>query len=803
MRKRKGIFFFTLFLLLCSVCLAGSRAAAQEQTEEKHVLYFSSYAYDFVTVRDQMKGLEEGLSGHNTDIDYEFMDTKKLSTDSDMKQFHDNLVWKMQQLPAFDAIVLCDDAALQFGMKYQKELFNKIPMIYLGVNDLDLAQRASKDPYIQGIVEVIPYEQNINLMQSLFPDLKEVVALTDNTPTGIGNEKQFRALQEKYPKLRFSVINSSVLTTQDLRQKLQEQKEGSILLYLSLVHDGSGVYYSADDVIRFLADNAKVPVIKTSDGGIGDGIFGGVMLSYEAMGKQAGAMALTAMQYPYVGNTREPYQYCPTFGKFDKNMLDRYHVNASRIPSEYTVINRKLNFFQQNPRITQLFLVSLAAAVLIIVLLIFSTAHSRKLMLTDYLTGLPNRMWITRWMKKLTDDISPFAVILIDLDDFKHINDVMGHTTGDELLIRLTQRFQQMASDESPIARIGGDEFLYVMRGDKEDTILQKVQDLAAIAEEPFQLEHARLNITLSMGIACYPQDALTTEQLMAYADTAMYEVKARGKSGHRFFNETMKKQLDREDHINQELLSAIDHDGFQMVYQPQFCVSDCRLHGFEALLRLKNGMYSPGEFIPVAESRRLIARIDRIMTKKVIEQIAAWRKEEGDQDVRVSINFSNAQIWDSGYPDFLELQLRKNEVPPSCLEIEVTESVYLERSETAQEFLNRLMEIGISLSLDDFGTGYSAINYLHYVPISTIKMDKSMMDQYSETGDSSMIASIIQLAHNLHMCITAEGVEEEQQMRLLCELGCDYIQGFLLGRPEEAAKAQQRIREESVYRKM
>ena len=309
----------------------------------------------------------------------------------------------------------------------------------------------------------------------------------------------------------------------------------------------------------------------------------------------------------------------------------------------------------------------------------------------------------------------------------------------------------------------------------------------------PYQVSDLMLEISASIGITFYPDDTKEVNKLMPYADDALYKAKTHGKNCFWMFSEEERKQLDRRNELEKIVEDAINTDGFEIFYQPQFFTKDRQISGFEALVRLKTNAASPSEFIPIAEHNRKIITIDRIITEKVIKQLHEWQTK-GYKLVNVSLNFSNYQISDLTYPDYVISLLRKYNVPTKYLKVEVTESAYLDETLETKEFMNRFIKNGIDISIDDFGTGYSSIRYLNFLHFSELKLDKSLMDKYLETKDERMISSIINLAHTMDCITIAEGVETEEQAQMLLRNNCDCIQGYLLGKPESASVAEKRL---------
>lgn len=409
----------------------------------------------------------------------------------------------------------------------------------------------------------------------------------------------------------------------------------------------------------------------------------------------------------------------------------------------------------------------------------------------DSLTELPNRRSFMEMLQEEIDKGNKGFVMLLDIDNFKSINDTNGHIYGDKVLKKVASILESDSDENIMVFRFGGDEFLIISKGDNIEAVEKYIEKIKNIFKENNSLEDYPLYITFSIGITKYPQDGNDINQLMINADTAMYVAKSRGKNRHLFFDERMIEKFKGKIKIENILRNALKKEKFILMYQPQVSVETGEVVGFEALLRLKEENISPAEFIPIAEETGMIIDLGRCVTKTVIQQMEIW-KNKGFKLKPVSINFSTIQLRDKEYHQFLKETLEKHGIDPKYLEIEITESILLEKTEGTLKYLNQFKELGVSIALDDFGTGYSSLNYLTYIPIDKVKLDKSLNDKFLLLENIKVMDSIISLVHSLGLKITAEGIEEMEQYKRLKVAGCDYIQGYLFSKPlsvEEAEK--------------
>lgn len=409
------------------------------------------------------------------------------------------------------------------------------------------------------------------------------------------------------------------------------------------------------------------------------------------------------------------------------------------------------------------------------------------LALHDPLTNLPNRRKFIEFLTKKINSNQSGAVVLLDLDNFKGINDTLGHVFGDKVLQTIAKRLESISHDGIFVSRFGGDEFLILMDNNGQD----KLDDLAILISEmfnkKFHVDNKEIEITSSMGITLFPDDSTDVDQLIMNADLALYSVKNLSKNGYKYFDETMKEHLLKKSYIEAILRDALKNDGFKLVYQAQVSLKDGSIYGYEALIRLKNHNVSPADFIGIAEEVGLIIPIGRIVTEKAIMQLSSW-KSNSIYLKPIAINFSANQLHDSNYIEFLKGLLNKYDIESKYIEIEITESIFLENKNATLSFLKELRDMGIKIAIDDFGTGYSSLSYLTFLPVDKIKLDKSLNDRFLELKNIKVMDSLISLAHSLNLIVVAEGIELIDQVKRLKVGKCDYIQGYYFSRPLDSS---------------
>ncbi|MDF2615004.1 MAG: diguanylate cyclase protein [Clostridia bacterium] len=929
---------------------------------EKAVLFISSYNENFITVPEQIKGLKSVFDPEHIHFDIEYMDSKRLDTARHRILFYEVLKNKIDNLEPYDAVIVGDDNALQFAMDYQKLLFDKTPIIFLGINNLDRAKQAAQNRYMTGLVEATSLKENIEIAKKFNKDAKRVVAIVDNTLTGVGDREQFYEIRGDFKDLSFEHINTAYYTFSELGSILQKIEKDTILLYLSMFQDKTGRVISIDEAVEIIKNNTNVPVYRASIGGVGEGLLGGKMVSYFEQGRLAAQIVMDV----FGGKPIESIEMIKESSNqyvFDYNIIEKYHIEKRLIPEDAVLINKRLSFYEQNKKVV-IIVVSIITLLIagIVIMMIdnirrrvvekalqesheeltalyeeltaseeelrtqydeiqvytekleslqqkykiaikgtnsavweidledkeiyfyqgtsnildtvikekenihkvleqFVIPEDKELLLREFaevadgtkeeiycqarikngegtlkwllvngksitdangnlkfmsgivldiskikeqeeyiehlayhdaLTNLPNRVSFMNKLKEELDGAKSGAVMLLDLDNFKEINDLLGHSYGDMVLKEVTNELNNIADEKMFISRFGGDEFLIlIMNEDDPNIIKEYAKKISKRLKHSFIIKNEEIYVYYSMGITRYPYDSNDANQLIMNADTAMYQVKHSGKNNHKFFNKDMIERLREKANIEFILRDAIKNEELMLMYQPQVHVDTGEVVGFEALLRLKKHSIPPNLFIPIAEETGLIIDLGNWVTREAIRQMAEWR-DKGFKIKPMAINFSAKQLKDEKYLAFLEKALEEKAIDPKYLEIEITESILLERREETIDFLNKLKCKGVRIALDDFGTGYSSLSYLTFIPVDKIKLDKSLSEKFLEMENIKVMDSIISLAHSLNLQVVAEGIEEVEQYRKLKVGRCDYIQGYIFSRPLKPEAAEE-----------
>lgn len=538
--------------LLC-ICMAivlfmniGMQTRAGDS--EKRVLFISSYSYAWDTVQIQIEGISENI-GKNVVLDYEFMDTKRVDDEESARMFLEGLSYRMEHVAPYDVIIVGDDAALKLALEQRDSLFAGIPIVFEGINDEDLIEKADTYPQVTGVVEKLSLEKNIEFGLQINPGAKRVVAILDDTITGEAERKRFYSAASAYPQLEFTEINTSQLTTSQLKTSLKAVSKDSILIYVVMTEDASGKQYTNAESVELLSYYASVPAIRMVEGGIGDGLLGGNVVSMYKSGQIAAEMAwkiLNGSEADFMDIVMEsPNVYC-----VDAAVMEKYDISLKLLPEGTEILNRKATFMEKYGKI---FVPGVCIIVLLSAVIVYGVfdirkrkklteqlAEVSKIMESasqhDFLTGIPNRNKLMQDLTEIIEEKVPCTLIMVDIDDFKSINDTLGHNAGDEALQHLGSRLKEMQSQILTPYRYAGDEFILVLKSCQEKLMQKTVHECQQIFFKPFQLAGQKRNVYGSIGVASYPKDATELEQLINCADEAMYHVKKSGKNDFAFY---------------------------------------------------------------------------------------------------------------------------------------------------------------------------------------------------------------------------------------------------------------------------
>ena len=411
----------------------------------------------------------------------------------------------------------------------------------------------------------------------------------------------------------------------------------------------------------------------------------------------------------------------------------------------------------------------------------------------DTLTSLPNRALLRQRLRQRIDGSGSrrFALLFMDLDRFKHINDSMGHAAGDELLRQAARRLGHVVGSTEHLARFGGDEFTILATDDTSNEGVERLaSEILDAFAGPLMVSGQEIAISPSIGIAYYPDHGRNMDELLRHADAAMYDAKARGRNTYRVYSARMAEDASERTRLEAALRKALDRDEIRLVYQPKLSLRSGRITGVEALLRWRSGDLGhvpPSRFIPLAEETGMILNLGEWALRQALSQARAWA-DTGMRELRIAVNVSAVQLTRGGFPELVKMVLEGHNLAPTWLEIELTESALMADPKRTGRAITELRELGVRVAIDDFGTGYSSLSYLRGLAIDTVKIDKSFIDGIEHNVDDEVLTStIVLMAHSLGLSVVAEGVETDRQLTFLRGENCDEVQGYWLARALEA----------------
>lgn len=541
-------------ILIFVISAGGIRLNAEGAAQKKagRILFISSYNYGWDTVQSQIEGIKDG-AGNETTIDYEFMDTKRVNDETSARQFYEGLKYRMSKVEPYDVVILGDDAALLFAMEYRDELFADIPLVFEGINDEELALKLSEDPLITGVLEKLSVEKNIEFARNLIPNAKKVIAILDDSVTGEAERKRFFSYQESYPELEFLEINASELTSSKLKQKINQVGSDSILIYVTMTEDADGKQYSNKEAVKFICTSARVPVFRMVEAGIGEGILGGNVVSMHKSGEIAANIAVDIINGKKSGDigviVDSPNVYC-----VDQLVMEKYELNVDLIPEGTEIVNYQASFWKRNKEVVRMGGILVAALLIVILVCVIDNFRKRKLLKElevargimesasqhDFLTGIPNRSKFMEDLQKTIEAKIPCTIMMIDIDEFKKINDTYGHTAGDEALKEVAARLKALQSQILTPYRFAGDEFIILIKSKQSKIVDKTAFQLKELFNKSFMLAGEARKVCGSIGIASYPKDTEDLEQLIVCADHAMYKVKKSGKNNFAYYEPNM-----------------------------------------------------------------------------------------------------------------------------------------------------------------------------------------------------------------------------------------------------------------------
>lgn len=559
-RKRIVPLMTLLFIAVICILTGVTSYAKEEEVNNNRILFISSYSLSRDTVQLEIEGIQSAQPDDFI-LDYEFMDTYRVYDDTAMQLFYEGLKYRLSQVEEYDAVILGDDAALRFFLKYRQELFLTQPAFYIGVNDEALSKRVEKDPNIKGIMERLPVKENLEKALEIYPEAETVYAIVDDSLTGTAESQNYDAMQKEFPDLNFEKINTSQLTQEELRKQIMAMPEKAILIYYCMNEDAEGRQYTNKEAVNFISLYTKIPILYFLENDrIGENILGGYCFSIKNSATEVMKAAVKVVR----GDRKMQYVYFKDSGLYvwslNADMLKKFQISRKYFPDDTVYVNDVPSFWEKNSEIITPIILIVVVLSAISAWLCLDNVKRRKMMKEmeemkdhlenasqhDFLTGLPNRSKFMSDLQEIIAKKQPCTVIMLDLDNFKGINDTMGHAMGDEALKGVANRLKTLKTPLLTAYRFAGDEFILILRSDNPKISDNAVMQCLQVFRKPYKMMGKPMDIHGSIGAACYPADTLDMETLIVCADDAMYAIKKEGKNGCMFYRD-LPKDIDKK----------------------------------------------------------------------------------------------------------------------------------------------------------------------------------------------------------------------------------------------------------------
>jgi len=834
--KQKRITVVSIILFILCLNLS-NYVYAESISEQKNVLIINSYHQGLIWSKDETDGVIDTLkkSDYNLSIFFEDLDWKNYPTDENIRHLYDYFIYKYQNKD-IDMLIATDDVALEFALKNRENLFSNAPVVFCGVNQKGVTEITRGYKNFTGVIEGIDPTETMKMALSINPSIRDVYILFDNSESGVSTG-EIVVDKIKSMDMNLNTIPLNNLSYDELIKNVRTFAKDSIILVTTYYSDINGKIVEFQNVSREVSKNSSVPVYHLYDFGLNNGAIGGTMLSGKLQGESAANLAIRILDGEKPDNISVQSQKT-TRKVLDFKQLERFNIQLNEIPKDSEVINKPFSFFDTYRNLVLSILAAFIILISFVLILLFYISKIKKMrkklldnheeltqiyeeltasdeelrqqfdeILTsnekikvteerlahlayhDTLTGLPNKLSLYENTDKnvFLPQNGKAALLFIDMDHFKYINDTMGHAFGDQLIIKVGERLTSLLKDNCSIYRLSGDEFIIIIQSIKEKKDAEVfASHILAGFEEEFDVLNSVLHISLSLGIVIYPEHGDNVQELLKYADIAMYKAKEAGRKSYIVYDQLMDGVFIERMSIEKHMHTALEKNEFELYYQPQLDIRSNKITGFEALLRWKSpelGFVSPERFIKIAEDTHLIIPLGTWVLRNACGFLNKLHKK-GYTDLSISVNISMLQLLQTDFSDIVMDSVDFYELDPHYLELEVTESILMESFDTIGTKLEKLRKHGVRIALDDFGKGYSSLSYLKQLPISTLKIDKSFIDNISIESDNNLTGHIITLGKSMRMRVIAEGVEKQGQLDYLVQHECDEIQGYLYSKP-------------------
>lgn len=854
-------------------------AANMIQTEARaEVLLIASYDDADSATQMQRDALIDLLNRSSVGVDVEYLDVNAGSTSRNVSNastygaslatssWGQALAKKMQDHGRYSAVVCIDDEALYYVEAVHELLFAQTPVVFVGVSDASHAQRAFELGYATGVMEACDAAGVVKAAKQMQPDAKHLVVLTDNTATGLGDRTQFEKAAStsgtdssnnkavsistsdgsgtalSFGNLTVDYLNASTMTRAELGKQLSSASSEDIIIYLDANTDAAGNAYNASQTAYFVSAAATQPVYAVGFGGVGEGFIASTVVDYEKAGERAGEIVVMILN-----GTRPADIPVETFTSegmvFDEQALSNAGISTSALPASATLINQagqaSTNKMSMLDSLRSIFLpisllvLGIACIAAFVFLGYRRTANEvaevvaqrntlERRFYTDSLTDMPNMQWLTAYAASDASKRvrSVLEVALLDLDDLDKLH---GVETADVVVKTLAKR-------------LNGIDSIFLVRPNRSDFLLgfdvdlrrgsAPLDEVERVLRAPVKVGESAIAVSPCIGVL-NRERGMSIEEMVAGVDLAIRQAEPTGAGGEVVFYENdMRVAEEHKYDISSLLKKAIANDDLSVLYQPQIELATNEVVGYEALVRLRGDKYPPEQFIPIAEANGQIVELDRMVARKVVQQLATWKKRK--QRIRpVSINFSYGQLCDEGFVSYLTTLLEEYGVARKLLRVDIKESLFVNDMAKARSFVDELYKAGFGIAIDGFGAGYTSVPRVMHIPVDAVKLDRSLTEgllahasddaatpaSAESAADAAAVASsdssasdaasasntdsaaaanaadeaitsLIDLVHEAGKIVVVEGVETLQQLEVCRNKGCDVVQGFFFSEP-------------------
>lgn len=806
MKKNMILFLIILFLL---ANISFGQNISKEEIKDKHILIIYSSSILLPAMEDFSRSMNKELieSGLvNTNIHIEYIDKQYQKKENFEKIFREYINEKYS-VEDIDVVVSVGHLATIWLNKDDNFKNASFVFMPLGLVDYEEIDSNKTGYFIESGSDAI---KTIKESFKLIPDIKNIIIIHgDSSNEDNENKKIIDFINTTFPKVNVHIARNDNMDS--LKEDLVKYSENTLGIYVSFFRDKEGNNYIPSQVLRNITDEVRFPIVSFYSSYLDYGILGGAMLSFSNEGERGAEYIINTFK----NDLSIVEKIAPQAESiYDWRVLDSFNLNINKLPSYAKIVNRKQTIWYEYRNYVLSFLVIifllLGIIVLSVIMYIKKIDNQNKLRkmntslenlnakleeeiaekelareenyflaMHDELTGLKNRRALIEDLSIKIDIDKTLSIALIDIDDFKNINDTRGHKTGDRILQKLSHLLLEKFGLE--VYRVGGDEFAIILRNNLNKMSLH--EELLDIIEEVKRELRNPYHLSVSIGVASCPKDSMDAVGLFKLADVALYEAKKLGKHRIEFYQKSFSLAFESEVLYEKMVRDIIKNDEFQVYYQPIVMNKSGDFKYSEALIRPTTKVFNPYEFIKTAEKLDLVSEVTNSIIKKVLNQLVLWR-EKGLFRKKVSINVSVNDFKGNWLVKSLKDNLEKYSVDPKNIEVEITENIILENHGGNIEKLNKIRELGIAVVLDDFGTGYSSLNYLTYLPIDKIKLDKSLKDRWLKYPYNELLQHLVKMAKVLKLEIVVEGVETEEEWNLLKNIDIDYLQGYLFDKP-------------------